>query len=114
MLKKCKQLSLRMNLMRLHAIEMFKCVNGINPKYLNDMFTLPDSNYEFRNEKRVLQPKFQTYRYGYKSFRYFGSKIWNMLPHNIKNVEDLHSFKTEIYNWCLTERAIHMLELIDL
>ena len=62
--KKSGQLSLRMNLLRLQAIEMFKCVNEINSEYMNDMFSLSESHYEFRNKNRLLQPKFHTYKYG--------------------------------------------------
>lgn len=114
LLAKSGQLSIRMNLLRLLAVEMFKCVNGINPVYLNEMFAAPVSNYNFRNQKRLLQPMFNTYRYGYKSFRYFGSKVWNILPYDIKNVTDLNVFKKEIFSWCLTEHASRILALLDL
>ena len=111
--KKSGQLSLRMNLLRLQAIEMFKCVNEINSEYMNDMFTLSESHYEFRNKNRLLQPKFDTYKYGYRSFRYFGSNIWIMLPYYVKYAKDLHTLKTTLYKWCQSEHAIHMLEIID-
>ena len=74
------QLSIRMNLVRLLAIEVFKCVNGINPVYLNELFITPESKYDLRNKSSLLQPKFNTYKYGYNSFRYLGSKLWNSLP----------------------------------
>ena len=63
LLKKSCQLSVRINLIRLSSIEVFKCVRGINPSYLNDMFTEPSSSYDFRNPSRLLQPKFNTYRF---------------------------------------------------
>ena len=74
LLKKSGQLSVKINLMRFFIIEVFKFVTGINPSYLNDMFDAPTSNYDFRNSSRLLQPKFNTYTFGYTSFRYFGSK----------------------------------------
>ena len=74
------QLSIRMNLVRLLAIEVFKCINGINPVYLNELFITPESKYDLRNKSSLLQPKFNTYKYGYNSFRYLGSKLWNSLP----------------------------------
>ena len=84
LLKNSGQLSVKMNLMRFLIIEVFKCVRGINPSYLNGMFIAPTSNYDFRNSSRLLQPKFNTYTFGYQSFRYFGSKVWNLLPAKIK------------------------------
>ena len=45
MLQRSGQLRIRINLMRLVAIEMFKCSKGVNPLYLNDMFINKESNY---------------------------------------------------------------------
>ena len=88
MLQRSCQLRIRINLIRLVAIEMFKCTKGINPAYMNDMFIDKESKYNLRDQSRLLQPKFNTKRYGYRSFMYFGSKIWNSLPNNIKNLDD--------------------------
>lgn len=114
LLKKSGLLSVQMNLMRLLSIEVFKCISGMNPSYLNDLFTVPTSNYEFRNNSRLLQPKFNTNKFGYKSFRYLGSKLWNLLPPKLKKHSDIYVFKTELYNWCLTKEATKVLKLLDL
>ena len=60
MLRMSGQLSIRINLVRLLAIEVFKCVNGTNPVYLNELFITPESKYDLRNKSRLLQPKFNT------------------------------------------------------
>ena len=114
LLKKSGQLSVRMNLIRLLSIEVFKCVKGTNPSYLNDMFTEPSSCYDFRNPSRLLQPKFNTYTFGYKSFRYFGSKVWNLLPSNLKRCDNIHAYRKELYEWCLTDEANKVLKILDL
>ena len=66
------------------AIEMYKCVHGLNPPYLNELFKNKDTRYHFRDSNRLQQPEFQTVRYGFKSFRYYGSKLWNALPAEVK------------------------------
>ena len=104
MLKMSGQLSIRMNLVRLLAIEIFKCLNGMNPAYLNELLITHESKYELRNRSRLLQPKFNTYRYGYNSFRYLGSKLWNSLPSHLKNIDDIFDFRREIYKWCLSDQ----------
>ena len=76
-------------LMRLAAIEMFKCSRGIDPVHFNDTFIKKESNYNHCNQSWLLQPKFNTKRYDYMSFQYFGSKIWKYLQISIKNLEDL-------------------------
>ena len=99
MLQRSGQLRIRINLIRLVVIEMFKYTKGINPAYMNDKFIDKESKYNLRDQSRLLQPKFNTKRYGYRSFKYFGSKIWNSLPASIKNLDDLNLFKRDLFNW---------------
>ena len=82
--------------------------------YLNDMFIAPTSSYDFRNSSRLLQPKFNTYTFGYKSFRYFGSKVWNLLPAKLKKSDNIHAFRKELYDWCLRDEAAKVLKMLDL
>ena len=114
LLVKSGQLRLHMNMVRVLSIEMYKCVKGINPTYLNEMFSISASSYDFRNQSRLDQPKFNTRTFGYKSFKYFGAKLWNLLPSYLKNIEDLHVFKSNIYKWCFTEQANKVLIQMDL
>ena len=67
-------------------------VHGFNPTYLNRLFTEPLANYNFGDRCRPNQPKFRTYMYGFSSFRYFGSKLWNTLPRAIKSANDIDEF----------------------
>ena len=84
------------------AVEVYKCVHGLNPTYLNDLFTEPLANYNFRDKCRLHQPQFHTYTYGFRSFKYSGSKLWNSLPRAIKNTNDINEFKKNITEWCQT------------
>ena len=113
MLKKSGQLCTRLNLIRLLAIEMFKCMNGLNPLYINNMFSGKDSSYNLQDNSRLMQPKCNTKRYGYKSYKYLGSKVWNCLPPCVKNINDLNLFKKNIYNWCLNGHAKNLLEQLE-
>ena len=40
------------------CIDVFKCVNGLNPKYMNDMFVIRPNADRFRDSSRAMQPKF--------------------------------------------------------
>ena len=114
MLKMSGQLSIRINLVRLLAIEIFKCLNDMNPAYLNELLITHQSKYELRNRSRLLQPKFNTYMYGYNSFRYLGSKQWNSQPFHLKDIDDIYDFRREIYKWCLSDQAIKIIGQLDL
>ena len=62
----------------------------------------PCPPYILRDPYRLVQPKFRTKTYGFRSFRYFGAKVWNTLPPHLKGIDELASFKMNIAQWCLT------------
>ena len=93
-------LSLSQYRLKYLAIEVFKCVRGLNPVYLNSMFSKKKTKYEFRDQEILIQPKYDTTTYGFRSFRYYGSKLWNALPFDVKNTKDLDIFRNNISAWC--------------
>ena len=76
-----------------------KCVNKLNPEYLNEMFTIKKCPYDFRDTSILERSKSNTTKYGLKSFRNYGAKIWNLLPNNCKSVVSLGDFKNIIKSW---------------
>ena len=98
-------LSLAALRLRFRAIEIFKSVNDQNPSYLNKLFEGKDTGYNLRDGKRVKQNKFETVTFGYKSFKYYGSRLWNSLPVEIKSAESLYVFKKKITLWCRSAKA---------
>ena len=74
---------------------MYKCAHGLNPLYLNELFINKDTPYNLRDSNRLQQLEFQTVRYGFKSFRYYGLKLWNALPTEVKQSDNL-------YHWNIT------------
>ena len=81
------------------AIEVFKSINKLSPKYMHDIFKSKDINYSLRDTNCVIQPKVNTVNYGIQSFYYHGAKIWNNLPVYLKNISDFDKFKSEIRNF---------------
>lgn len=78
------------------AILMYKTMNGLTPRYLQEMFTKNENIYNLRNNEQALKlPKPKT-DYMRRSFVYTGAKLWNELPLNIKESTTIHSFKKAI------------------
>ena len=98
-------LPLAMHRLKLLAIEVFKSVKKLNPEYVNDLFNVRDIEYDLRDSSKLLQQKFRTIKFGFKSFSYYGSKLWNHIPSEIENTDDLRLFKHNITNWCHTSQA---------
>ena len=106
-LKRCNLLSLSALRIRFLAIEVYKCYHSIGPEYLNELFARPDNSYNFRDPYKLIQPKFNTMKFGYKSFKYYGAKLWNSLPVHIKCSASLNIFKKEIatFIWCSSSKC---------
>ena len=66
------------------AIEVYKSVTKINPEYLNELFLSKQCTYNLRNVSVLDRPKVNTTQFGLKSFKSYGSKLWNLLPNSYK------------------------------
>src|SRR6056300_284101 len=99
LLNKCQVPSIRIMTLRNLAIEVFKCVNELNPKYVNEMISIKNSSYNLRKHLNIERLKMKTSTYGLMSFRSYGPKIWNMLPNNMKISVCLNDFKNIIKTW---------------
>ena len=81
------------------AIEVYKCLNELSPKYMTSMFENQFQHYEVRSRYNLKLKKFNTLKYGYNSFTYLGAKVWNNLPNCVKEAATITSFKTKLMNW---------------
>ena len=100
LLKRGNFLSLSAIRLRALAIEVYKCVKKLNPAYMNDLFELNETPYNFRDPFKLKQLEFSNKTFGFRSFSYYGSKLWNSLPVEIKSSKTLPIFKTRITKWC--------------
>ena len=77
---------------------MFKMINGMTKRYLEDIFTRNTgrSVYNLRISRRDLAlPAVKTdyYRNG---FAYTGAKVWNVLPEEMKYEKSMRAFKNKL------------------
>ena len=61
--------------MRCLALEVFKCMNGLNPSYIKDLFEMNMDTYDLRDNKKRVQPRVKTTLYGLQTIRYYGIHI---------------------------------------
>ena len=80
LLEKCGSQGVKLMTLRCMAIEVYKCVNNMNPQYLNEMFTLKKCPYDLRDNSLLERPAARLTNYGLKSIKSYGAKIWNLLP----------------------------------
>ena len=110
LLEKSNVLSLSMLRLKYMIIEVYRCVNRLNPEYMNNMFTIKDTNYSMRDGSIVVQPKFNNTTFGYRSFSYYGAKLWNAIPSDLKTIkpENFSKFKKDLHGWLFTAKPKHL------
>ena len=92
-----------MNIRRLIflCIEIYTTLNDWNPRFTKEIFEKRDENRVTRDRYKfnLNIPRRNQVTFGTKSFKFYGPKIWNALPVNIKTAENLNTFKDLIKKW---------------
>ena len=97
-LNKLHWLSVRKRVVFKICLLSYKAVNGLAPKYLNDMF-----NYaHYGHTIRLIVPHRATKGYGDRSFSVIGPKFFNVLPETVKQSLTVDSFKSSLKTYLFT------------
>ena len=81
---------------QLLAIELFK---GIANLILCDIFPLRSIDDNFRSQIDFSVSSVNTTHFGLHSLQHFPSKVWNIVPLELKNLSDVEIFKSKIRKW---------------
>ena len=98
LIEKLNTTTLLVSRLRIMLCEIFKSVNGLNPKSINELFDIKEFDYALRNCKRVYQPKKRTTTYGLRSVSYTGAKLWNDFCPPLTDDTNLDNFKVFAQN----------------
>ena len=78
------------------AVDVFKCLNGLAPPVYNDYFTRTCHKKNTRsNNKNLVLPRVRS-ESGRKTFAFYGAKIFNSLPNDMKTVTSILHYKTKL------------------
>ena len=84
---------------RLLSIELYKVKHNFSNQVMSELFNLRNINYDFRSQTDFELGPIYTTVYGVRSFKYFASKIWNIVPIDIRNSDSLSKFTTKMNSW---------------
>ena len=93
-------------------IIIYQSLNNLNPTFMQDIFKVKESSYNLRAISSLVLPKCKSIKYGVNSTVFKGSLLWNSLPNEYKQAENLDIFKTKIKRWngetctCRTRQSI--------
>ena len=81
------------------ATELYKVHHGLAPELMNDIFKKRNVTYNFRKNSTFETRNIKSVYYGSETISFLGPKIWERLPSNIKDSENLNIFKSNIKSW---------------
>ena len=79
------------------AIEL-KVKRNLSTSMLSNIFPTRSISYNLRSQTDFIRSNVSTNQYGLNSMRCFASKVWQMIPMEIKNSVSIVSFKEKISN----------------
>ena len=81
------------------AIKLFKIQNNLSVTIMNDIFQPRVVSHNLRSQIDFTRPNVNSEHFGISSLRYMAAKVWDMVPNDIKNVNDIETFKKNIRKW---------------
>ena len=95
-LKRDKSVTIHHRNIQSLAIELFKVKQNLPNSILRNIFQTRSVSYNLRSQTDFIRNNANTSRYGLNSMRCFASKLWQMIPLEIKNSVFIESFKVKI------------------
>jgi hypothetical protein len=73
----------------------YKCLNGVGPKYLQELLVLQESQYSLRslNQGLLVVPRTHQVTYGDRAFSKAAPILWNSIPYDIRTSSSVDIFK---------------------
>ena len=96
LLEKDNSVSIHQRNLQILATEMFKVYKNISPELLNDIFEPKESCYRLRANSFFKTRKVTSVHHGTESLSFLGPKVWDLVPLDIKQSENIDIFKSKI------------------
>ena len=121
LLTKDKSVTMHHRNLQVLVTEMFKVKTGISPVIMDDIFQTREGIYGLRNMSQFKQHCVKTVHFGTESVSFLGPKLWQILPQEYKNIDDIDVFKSRIKGWVpqncpcrLCKTYIHHLGFVEI
>ena len=82
---------------------MYKFSDGLSTPLIKDIFLINRNPYNLKEISQYFRPRINTMYHGTESISNLGSKIWDLVPRNLKDISDLDRFKKAIKQWKLED-----------
>ena len=96
LLKRDRSVSIHQKNLQLLATEIYKTKNDLGPKIMKDTFHFIQKPYNLRNDPELQRRKNRTVYFGTENITLLASKIWELIPSDIRSANSLGVFKEKI------------------
>ena len=96
LLKRDKSLSIHQKNLQILATEICKTKNDLGPKIMKDTFHFIQKPYNLRNDPELQRRENRTVYFGTENISSLASKIWELMPSDIRSANSLGVFKEKI------------------
>ena len=81
------------------ATETHKFLERFSPPLMNEIFVERNNNYSLRGNNVLTRRRVNSVKYGTETVSFVASKIWDILPKEVKDFKFLDIFKRKIKKW---------------
>ena len=96
LLKRDRSVSIHQKNLQILATEIYKTKNDLGPKIMKDTFHFIQKPYNLRNDPELQRRKNRTVYFGTENISSLASKIWELMPSDIRSANSLGVFKEKI------------------
>ena len=96
LLKRDRSVSIHQKNLQILATEICKTKNDLGPKIMKDTFHFIQKPYNLRNDPELQRRKNRTVYFGTENISSLASKIWELIPSDIRSANSLGVFKEKI------------------
>ena len=94
-----KSVSIHTSNLQMLATEMFKVYRSMSPPIFSELFRGRDICCNLRSNSNFAAPNVKSVFHGSESISYLGSKIWDIVPLELKELTNLNASKKGIKKW---------------
>ena len=89
------------------TVEICKSLHALSPGYIQDPFTIKRSNYNLGDATKLAVRTCNTTKHGLGSVCYLGTKLYNSLPPDIKQITKLGAYKKKATDGIVLGASVH-------
>jgi len=99
LLRKDNSITIHQRNIQALTAEIYKTLNDLNPTLMKEVFCVKEHRF-FTRKQNLTYPNPRTVSYGIETFGYKASQIWQNIPSDIQQLDDISIFKKNITNYC--------------